>query len=213
MNRSNFSVVNQVLMLAVALLGAFSAPAVRAAPAATSPEAAMQMVQNTANTVIKDIAAQQAAVQKNPAALLSIVKKTLLPHVNAERMSRLVLGRYWRTATPAQRAEFTDQFQQLLVRTYAGPLSKLGNQTIKVTGTKPGAESDELVVESELIGGDLGHVPVNYRVALVDGQWQAFDVVIDGISLINNYRGSFAELVQRKGVNGLIDTLKSQNNG
>lgn len=205
--------MNRLFALFLTALSLISAPLVQAAAPAASPEAAMQMVQDTADTVIKEIAAQQDAVQKDPAALLGIVKKTLLPHVDSERMSRLVLGRYWRTATPAQKADFTEQFQQLLVRTYAGPLSKLGNQTIKVTGTKPGPESGELVVESDLIGGDMGKVPVNYRVALVNGQWQAFDVVIDGISLINNYRGSFAEVIQRKGMDGLISTLKSQNNG
>lgn len=205
--------MNRLFVWIFAALSLFGASLVQAAAPATSPEAAMQMVQNTADTVIKEIAAQQDAVQKDSSALLGIVKKTLLPHVDSERMSRLVLGRYWRTATAAQKSEFTEQFQQLLVRTYAGPLSKLGNQTIKVTGTKPGPETGELVVESELIGGDMGKVPVNYRVALVNGQWQAFDVVIDGISLINNYRGSFAEVIQRKGMDGLISTLKSQNNG
>ncbi len=205
--------MNRLFVWIFAALSLFGAPLVQADAPAASPEAAMQMVQNTADTVIKEIAAQQDAVQKDSSVLLGIVKKTLLPHVDSERMSRLVLGRYWRSATAAQKTEFTEQFQQLLVRTYAGPLSKLGNQTIKVTGTKPGPESGELVVESELIGGDMGKVPVNYRVAPVNGQWQAFDVVIDGISLINNYRGSFAEVIQRKGLDGLINTLKSQNNG
>ncbi|WP_407275293.1 phospholipid-binding protein MlaC [Halothiobacillus sp. DCM-1] len=206
--------MNRLFALILTLVGLFSGvPAQAETAPAAGAEAAMQMVQQTADTVIKEIAAQQAAVQKDPAALLAIVNKTLLPHVDSERMSRLVLGRYWRTATPAQKTAFTEQFQQLLVRTYAGPLSKLGNQTIKVTGTKPGPETGELVVESDLLGGDMGRVPVNYRVALVNGQWQAFDVVIDGISLINNYRGSFAEVIQRKGLDGLIATLKSQNNG
>ena len=175
--------------------------------------AVMKEVQQTADSVIQEIAAQQAVVSKDPNALLAIVKAKLLPQVDTERMSRLVLGRYWRTATPAQKTAFADQFQQLLVRTYAGPLSKLGGQKITVTGTKPGADADELVVQSVVSGGDMGSVPVDYRMAQVDGQWKAFDVVIDGISLINNYRGSFAQLIQQKGLDNLIETLKKQNNG
>ncbi len=194
-------------------LSALVAMPVQADAPPKSATAAMNEVQQTADSVIHEIAAQQAEVTKNPSVLLDIVKKKLLPQVDTERMSRLVLGRYWRTASPAQKTAFTDQFQQLLVRTYAGPLSKLGNQKITVTGTKPGADSDELVVLSVVSGGNMGAVPVDYRMAQVDGQWKAFDVVIDGISLINNYRGSFAQVIQQKGLDSLIQTMKSQNNG
>lgn len=176
-------------------------------------DAAMKLVQSTADQVIHEIAARQADLAKDPSVLLDIVDKTLLPVVDSERMSRLVLGRYWRTASAAQKAAFTEQFKQLLVRTYAGPLSKLGNQTIKVTGTKPGSDKDEIEVLSVVSGGDMGSVPVDYRLAAVGGQWKAYDVVIDGISLINNYRGSFAQVIQQKGLDSLIATLKTQNNG
>lgn len=176
-------------------------------------DAAMKLVQSTADQVIHEIAARQADLDKDPSVLLDIVDKTLLPEVDSERMSRLVLGRYWRTASAGQKAAFTEQFKRLLVRTYAGPLSKLGNQTIKVTGTKPGSDKDEIEVESVVSGGDMGSVPVDYRLAAVGGQWKAYDVVIDGISLINNYRGSFAQVIQQKGLDSLIATLKTQNNG
>ncbi|MHB8920083.1 MAG: MlaC/ttg2D family ABC transporter substrate-binding protein [Halothiobacillus sp.] len=214
MNRLN-PLVNRFL-LAVALLFGFtlltSAP-VLAESTANTPAAAMHTVQQTADSVIHEIAEHQAEITKNSSALLDIIKRKLLPVVDSERMSRLVLGRYWRTASATQKASFTDQFQQLLVRTYAGPLSRLGNQKITVTGTKPGADSDELVVQSVVSGGDMGSVPVDYRMAQVDGQWKAFDVVIDGVSLINNYRGSFAQVIQQKGLDNLIHTLKTQNNG
>ncbi|OZB37743.1 MAG: hypothetical protein B7X35_00385 [Halothiobacillus sp. 14-56-357] len=176
-------------------------------------EAAMDLVQRTADQVIHEIADKQADVEKDPGVLLEIVDKTLLPEVDSERMSRLVLGRYWRTASASQKAAFTEQFKRLLVRTYAGPLSKLGNQTIKVTGTKPGSDKDEIEVLSVVSGGDLGPVPVDYRLAAVDGHWKAYDVVIDGISLVNNYRSSFAQTIQQKGLDSLISTLKKQNNG
>lgn len=184
-----------------------------AAAAKPTPEMAIQTAQNTADQIINEIATHQDEVSKNPDALLEIVRKVLLPHIDSERMSRLVLGRYWRTATPTQKTAFTDQFEQLLVRTYAGPLSKLGNQKIEVTGTKPGAEPDEIVVQSVLTGGDLGRVPVEYRMAQSGAGWKAYDVIIDGISLVNNYRGSFAQVIQQKGLESLINTLKSQNNG
>ena len=204
------------LCLNVALLGGLGLAGLMPLTALANgltDDAAMKLVQSTADQVIHEIAARQADLDKDPGVLLDIVDKTLLPEVDSERMSRLVLGRYWRTASAGQKAAFTEQFKRLLVRTYAGPLSKLGNQTIKVTGTKPGADKDEIEVLSVVSGGDMGSVPVDYRLTAVDGQWKAYDVVIDGISLINNYRGSFAQVIQQKGLDSLIATLKTQNNG
>ncbi|QGT78634.1 hypothetical protein GM160_06835 [Guyparkeria halophila] len=172
---------------------------------------ARELVESTAEAVISEIRDNQAAVEADPEALLEIVNRLLLPHVDSERMTRLVLGRYYRQATASQRAQFNKEFQRLLVRTYAGPLSALGNQEIEIVGTKPGGADDELVVESEVSGGDLGTVPVAYRMAPVDGEWKSYDVVVDGISLVNNYRGSFAQKIQRDGIDGLISTLREQN--
>ncbi len=172
---------------------------------------ARELVESTAEAVIAEIRDNQAAVEADPEALLEIVDRLLLPHVDSQRMTRLVLGRYYRQATASQRAEFNKEFQRLLVRTYAGPLSELGNQEIEIVGTKSGGADDELVVESEVSGGDLGTVPVAYRMAPVDGEWKSYDVVVDGISLVNNYRGSFAQKIQRDGIDGLIRTLREQN--
>jgi len=199
------------LALVLAALVATGASAtVQAAP--TEAEA-RELVKSTAEKVIAEIRDHQAAVEADPDALLEIVDRLLLPHVDADRMTRLVLGRYYRRATAAQREAFTKQFQRLLVRTYAGPLSKLGDQTITITGTKPGGSDDELIVESEVSGGDLGVVPVAYRMAPVGDEWKSYDVIVDGISLVNNYRGSFAQKIQRDGIDGLIDTLRQQNEG
>lgn len=172
---------------------------------------ARELVESTAKAVIAEIRDNQAAVEADPEALLEIVDRLLLPHVDSERMTRLVLGRYYRQASASQRAQFNKEFQRLLVRTYAGPLSELGDQEIEIVGTKPGGADDELMVESEVSGGDLGTVPVAYRMAQADGEWKSYDVVVNGISLVNNYRGSFAQKIQRDGIDGLIRTLREQN--
>lgn len=202
--------LNAILLGGLGFLGFMP---IAAYAAGLTSEAAENLVQSTADKVIHEIARRQDEVSKDPNVLLDIVDKTLLPEVDSERMSRLVLGRYWRTASARQKAAFTEQFKRLLVRTYAGPLSKLGNQKIKVTGTKPGADKDEIEVLSVVIGGDMGSVPVDYRLVAVNGHWKAYDFVIDGVSLINNYRGSFAQAIQQKGLDSLISTLKTQNNG
>ena len=196
-----------LMALPLLLVTAFAA---RAEP--TEAEA-RELVEQTAEKVIREIGENRAAIKEDPEALLQIVDRILLPHVDSERMSRLVLGRYYRRATAQQLASFTREFQRLLVRTYAGPLSDLGNQEIAIVDSRPAGRDDELLVETEVRGGDLGTVPVAYRLAVVDGQWQSFDVVVDGISLVNNYRGSFAQKIQRDGLDGLIATLREQNRG
>ncbi len=172
---------------------------------------ACALVEDTAEAVIAEIRDSRAAIEADHEALLEIVDRLLLPHVDSQRMTRLVLGRYYRQASAGQRAAFTKEFQRLLVRTYAGPLSELGNQEVTIIGTKPGGADEELVVESEVSGGDLGTVPVAYRMAPVNGEWKSYDVIVDGISLVNNYRGSFAQKIQRDGLDGLIRTLREQN--
>jgi len=202
-NRFLFTLMALPLFLATALT-------VRAEP--TEGEA-RDLVEQTAEEVIREIGENRAAIKEDPEALLEIVDRILLPHVDAERMSRLVLGRYYRRATARQLDTFTREFQRLLVRTYAGPLSDLGNQEIAIVDSRPTGREGELLVETEVRGGDLGTVPVAYRLAVVDGEWKSFDVVVDGISLVNNYRGSFAQKIQRDGLDGLIDTLRDQNRG
>ena len=196
-----------LMALPLLLVTAFTA---RAEP--TEAEA-RELVEQTAEKVIREIGENRAAIKEDPEALLQIVDRILLPHVDSERMSRLVLGRYYRRATAQQLASFTREFQRLLVRTYAGPLSDLGNQEIAIVDSRPTGREGELLVETEVRGGDLGTVPVAYRLAVVDGEWKSFDVVVDGISLVNNYRGSFAQKIQRDGLDGLIDTLRDQNRG
>ncbi|MFI9651339.1 ABC transporter substrate-binding protein [Guyparkeria halopsychrophila] len=195
----------------LAVIGLLLTSLAMTARAEPSEADACELVESTAKAVIAEIRDNRDAVEAEPKTLLEIVDRLLLPHVDSERMTRLVLGRYYRQASAAEREQFTEEFQRLLVRTYAGPLSELGDQEIRIIGTKPGGADDELVVESEVSGGDLGTVPVAYRMAPVDGAWKSYDVMVDGISLVNNYRGSFAQKIQRDGIDGLIRTLREQN--
>ncbi|WP_372591155.1 phospholipid-binding protein MlaC [Guyparkeria sp.] len=205
-NRSTFGRVF-VALLALPFLVAVSLT-VRAEPTEAEARA---LVEETAERVIAEIRDNQEVVESDPDELLVIVDRILLPHVDSERMSRLVLGRYYRQASTEQIRAFTREFQRLLVRTYAGPLSELGDQKVDVIGSRPGAGDNELLVETEVYGGDLGTVPVAYRLAVVDGEWKSYDVIVDGISLVNNYRGSFAQKIQRDGLDSLIRTLREQN--
>jgi phospholipid transport system substrate-binding protein len=204
-------IASRVLFTLMAL-SLFLATAV-AARAEPTEEEARDLVEQTAEAVIREIRENQEAIRSEPEQLLEIVDRLLLPHVDSQRMTRLVLGRYYRRASSQQISAFTREFKRLLVRTYAGPLSDLGNQEIVIVDSRPDGREGQLLVESEVRGGDMGTVPVAYRLAVVDGEWKSYDVIVDGISLVNNYRGSFAQKIQRDGLDGLIRTLREQNRG
>ncbi|MFP4154270.1 MAG: MlaC/ttg2D family ABC transporter substrate-binding protein [Halothiobacillaceae bacterium] len=178
--------------------------------AETQEDQARAVVEQTIDEVVEAIRENQEAMEADPDALLEIVDEILLPRVDFDRMSRLTLGRFWNRATAGEREEFQAQYRRLLVRTYAGPLSSAGDQQIEIVGVRAGSGDNDLMVRSEVRDG-VESVPVDYRMHRDNGTWMAYDVVIDGISLVNNYRGSFGQTVQREGMGGLIRQLEERN--
>ncbi|MGC9457457.1 MAG: MlaC/ttg2D family ABC transporter substrate-binding protein [Halothiobacillaceae bacterium] len=177
---------------------------------AAGEDGAQAVVAQTIDEVIAAIQDNRAALEADPDALLGIVDEILLPRVDFDRMSRLTLGRYWNRASADERARFQAQYRKLLVRTYAGPLSSVGDQQIDILGVRDGTGPDDVMVRSEVRDG-VESIPVDYRMHRDDDGWKAYDVVIDGISLINNYRGSFGQTIQREGMAGLIRQLEERN--
>ncbi|MDA8094795.1 MAG: ABC transporter substrate-binding protein [Betaproteobacteria bacterium] len=139
------------------------------------------------------------------------ILETVEPDFDFTHMTRLAVGRYWRQATPQQQAALTQQFRALLVNTYANSLSRYRNQTIqyKPLRLQPGATYATvrtLVVES---GGQP--IPIDYDMQKMPNGWKVYDVVVDGVSLVINYRSSFADEIQRSGIDGLIGVLQRKN--
>lgn len=195
------------------LLGAPAA----AAGAQIPPEQAMQ---DLSTTMIATLKRDRAEVNAHPQRLFQLVDQVLAPHVDFPRMSGWVLGRYWRQATPEQRKRFIAAFRTMLVRFYTAALldnpSQLdqllahSNHLITFLPTR-NISGDSAVVRSEvhLPGGKT--VQVAFAVNDRDGAWKVYDVNVEGISLVMNYRSSFAEQIQRNGLDGLIAQLEQRN--
>lgn len=194
--------INTALMLFLAL-----APlTVKAQPA--EPE---QLVRDVTNQVLQTLRDNQGRLQQEPGYVFRVVDELVLPHFDFEAMSKLVLAKYWRRATPEQRQRFVQEFRQLLVRTYAKSLAEYRDQEVVFLPTRGRPGADDVVVRSEIEQGSGIPIPVDYRLRREADSWKVFDVAIDDVSLVTNYRASFAQEIGRQGIDGLIDQLARRN--
>jgi phospholipid transport system substrate-binding protein len=148
----------------------------------------------------------------NTKKVLDLVEAKVLPHFNFARMTRLAVGAPWRQASPAQQQSLIHEFRTLLVHTYTSAFTQYRDQVIEYRPLKMQAGDTEVVVRS-LIKQKSGADPIdiNYSMEKTDSGWKVYDVVIAGVSLVQNYRSSFNSEIQKSGVDGLIATLAAKN--
>lgn len=140
----------------------------------------------------------------------TFVDETIMPHVNFERMTALAVGRGWRNATPEQRAQLTQEFRTLLLRTYSGALTQVRDESVRMRPLRAAESDKELIVRSDIVGRGEP-IQLNYRLER-DGQgWKIFDLNVLGVWLIETYRNQFNQIVNNSGVDGLIKTLADKN--
>lgn len=156
------------------------------------------------------IVKQDKAIVTDQARLLALVDAKILPHFDFKRMTQLAVGRPWRSATPEQKDALVREFRTMLVRTYTKVFSTYPDPEVEVKSAKMLGE-DESTVRSVIRVPDGRVVTVDYEMKKTDGKWKAFDVTVEGISLVTSYRGSFADEIKQVGMDGLIKTLAEKN--
>lgn len=188
--------------------GLFMAAFMQAAMAETAPD---ELVKQTADEVLTIIKQDKEIREGNIARITAVAEEKILPNFNFDRTSRMVLGKHWRTASPTQKEEFKKQFRDLLIRTYASALSKYQNQTIEFKPLRMQPGDKEVTVRSEILQPGGQPIAVDYSLEKTPQSWKVYDIVIEGVSLVTNYRGQFAEEVKRSGLDGLIQKLSEKN--
>lgn len=145
--------------------------------------------------------------------IVALVDAKVMPNVNFDRMAASAIGPAWRKATPEQKRRLQDEFKNLLVRTYAGALTEIGNQTVVVKPVRMVAEDKEVVVRSEVAGqGDV--IQLDYRLEKTPGQgsgWKIYNLNVLGVWMVETYRNQFRPVINEKGLDGLISTLAERN--
>jgi phospholipid transport system substrate-binding protein len=187
---------------------ALAVPAVTRAQE-VAPDALAKKVTDEVITVLRADKDIQAGNTKK---VLDLVESKILPHFNFARMTRLAVGAPWRQATAAQQQSLTNEFRTLLVNTYTTAFTQYRDQVIEYRQFKMAPADTEVVVRS-LIKQKTGADPIdiNYSMEKTDSGWKVYDVVIAGVSLVQNYRSSFASEIQKSGIDGLIATLSAKN--
>lgn len=143
---------------------------------------------------------------------VAFVEKTIEPSVDFNRMAALVLGQYWREASEDQKRRFIEEFRTLLVRTYTTAFTEYADWTVHYLPLAMQPGDKKALVRTEILQPGAQPFGVNFRMLSTHGQWKAYDVVIEGISLVRNYRTSFSDELARTGsLEGLIEHLAERN--
>jgi len=183
-----------------------------AKPVPTSVDASgpSQLIESSANMLLSGIDARRAEFRKDPTGLYDLVASTLLPHFDTPYAAQLVLGPHWRNATAEQRKRFVDAFYQSLLYTYGDAMVDFTGDRLKVIPTKVAPTDERATVRTEIKRSNGTKVGVSYSLRKVNGEWKAWDVVIDGISYVKSYREDYGAEVQQKGLDAVITRLEAK---
>ena len=183
-----------------------------AAPAPAASAAAVQnpsdVVQTAAQGILKDLDANRDMYRKDPSKVSALVDKYLLPHFDTEYAARLVLAKYWRTATDDQKKRFIDAFYHSLLTNYGSALAEFTSDKLKVFPTNVAAGDDHATVRTEVKRDNGDRIAVNYELRKEPTGWKAYDVNIDGISYVKSYREDFGAQIDQKGIESVITRLQ-----
>lgn len=180
--------------------------------AAQSLEGPQLVIQQTASQLQSSL--QQPTYRNDFARAAELVDRIINPHVDFDRVAMLVLGKNWKTATPAQQDQFKKEFRLLMVRTYTTAFTEYSDWHINYLPLDGDPSDRKTVVRTEIIQSGGKPVPVDYRMVLDGNEWKVYDVLIAGISLLQNYRTSFnSELEQGESLDQLIANLAQRNAG
>ena len=190
------------------LLAALVAPSVHAADEA--PDA---LIKRLSVDILETIKNDKAIRAGDMAKVIALVDTRIMPNVNFQRMTASAVGPAWRQATPQQQKRLQEEFKILLVRTYAGALAQVTEQTVSMKPLRMAAEDKEVLVRSEIKGGG-DSIQLDYRLEKTPGQgagWSIYNLNVLGVWLVETYRSQFASEINAKGVDGLIATLAERN--
>jgi len=175
-----------------------------------SPQA---LVRSTSDQVLARLKADHDDLKAHPEKVYGLVEDLVLPHFDFHRIARWVLGKYSRRASRAQMEEFTKEFRMLLVRTYATALLQYTNQQIDYLPLRMRPGATDVTVKTEIQQPGAFPIPIDYDLYRPDGssEWKVYDVSIDSVSLVGNYRTTFAGEIRDKGLDALIKSLARRN--
>jgi phospholipid transport system substrate-binding protein len=203
-------VFGRLILASAVLLGAATA---FVTPARAADEAPDALVQRLSGDVLNTIKADKSIKAGDIEKIMVLVDSKIMPNVNFQRMTASAVGPAWRQATPEQQKRLQEEFKTLLVRTYAGALDQVSDQSVTVRPFRGSTADKEVLVRTEIRGGG-DPVQLDYRLEKTPGEgsgWKVYNLNVLGVWLVDTYRTQFSQQINSKGIDGLITALADRN--
>jgi phospholipid transport system substrate-binding protein len=169
-----------------------------------------QIIQNISEQLQKKL--QDKSFTQDFARVVQFVNGVIEPHTDFDKIAPLVLGKHWNTVTPIERERFKREFQTQLVRTYSRAFVEYSDWDIKYLPLEMAKDASKTIVKTKVLQRRIEPVEIYYRMFLSNGEWKVYDIVIDGVSLVTNYRSTFNEDILRKGsLTAVIEAMAKRN--
>jgi len=172
--------------------------------------APQEVIKVAATTMAGNLDGRKAYYEMHPDELYTMINEVLLPHFDTRYSGRLVLGKHWKRITEEQRSDFIDAFYEFLLQSYAKGLLKFDQDNIEFLQFQGEPEEKRVVVKTQMTLDDGNVVPVNYSMRRSESGWKAYDVRIEGVSYIQNYRNQFNAEISANGVDSVIERLRAE---
>jgi phospholipid transport system substrate-binding protein len=179
------------------------------AAAAAADEGPMEVVQEAAYGMLRELDRDRAAYRRDPAKVGQLVDKYLLPHFDTEYSASRVLGAHWRTATPEQRRHFVHAFYHSLLTNYSSALVDFTADRLKIFPTRVDPDATAATVRTEVKRANGDRVAVNYYLHKTPQGWKAYNLAIEGTNYVNSYRIDFSDQIEAQGIDSVIKRLES----
>ena len=167
-------------------------------------------IENASNKLKERL--QDKNFTKDFAQINNFVEEVINPHIDFNRISALVLGKLWKKATREEKLRFKKEFQTLLVRTYSRAFVEFKDWSVRFLPYKLKAGDKKVIVKTQILQPGIQPLAVNYRMVLSKGEWKVYDIMIEGVSLVTNYRTSIKNEVKKLGsLSAMIDELARKN--
>jgi phospholipid transport system substrate-binding protein len=206
-----YFLIGALIAIGAATVTAQTTPAAASAAAIEAPDA---LVSRLAKEITDAVKTDKALAAGDTAKVAALIDTKIIPFVNFQRMTASSIGPAWRTATAEQQKRLQEEFKTLLIRTYAGAVKEIKDQTVAVKPLRLAADDTAVIVRSE-VRGKGEPIQLDYRVGkLTDASgtaWKIYDINILGVWLVETYRGQFAQEINTNGVDGLIKLLTEKN--
>jgi phospholipid transport system substrate-binding protein len=196
------------LAVASLVLGALAVASAAQAQPERTPE---QVIRDASDLAMEAIENRREELQADREALFGLIDEILLPRWDRQYTGQLVMGRFWREATPEQREAFINGLYSDLVDTYGEAILQYDSDRLRIRGTRGNLQEGPVMVDTEVRLENGTPVPISYRLRIQDGEWKVYDVVIEGRSYVTAYREQYAREFRAKGVDGVIRELRGGN--